>query len=176
MSRFLLSEFRRWVGARVFLGEVITRLDIPLNPHPFSHIPPLTYIPTRSFAEIIPQSLCTRHGLYLGAKMAKPTQGLIYALVSIGFVSSLPARPSLYLHLFLLLRPIYNFSKLTAITGNNSLASRQTPRVGSRSSSWDYIPTSWYVPFPLSPFPSSNHPTRTKRTNRNALIPLLAWR
>lgn len=35
-----------------------------------------------SFAEIIPQSLCTRYGLYLGAKMAKPTQMLIYALVS----------------------------------------------------------------------------------------------
>ncbi|KAL4071951.1 hypothetical protein V8B97DRAFT_1941719 [Scleroderma yunnanense] len=32
------------------------------------------------FSEIIPQSLCTRHGLYLGAKMAGFTQGLIYLL------------------------------------------------------------------------------------------------
>ncbi|KAF8152292.1 hypothetical protein B0H34DRAFT_724589 [Crassisporium funariophilum] len=32
------------------------------------------------FAEIIPQSLFTRHGLYLGAKMAGFTQCLIYAL------------------------------------------------------------------------------------------------
>ncbi|PFH49155.1 hypothetical protein AMATHDRAFT_195293 [Amanita thiersii Skay4041] len=35
------------------------------------------------FAEIIPQSLFTRHGLYLGAKMAGLTQILIYALVSL---------------------------------------------------------------------------------------------
>ncbi|KAI5984545.1 hypothetical protein EDC04DRAFT_2884658 [Pisolithus marmoratus] len=32
------------------------------------------------FSEIIPQSLCTRHGLYLGAKMAGFTQALIYLL------------------------------------------------------------------------------------------------
>ncbi|KAI6152705.1 hypothetical protein EDD17DRAFT_1635529 [Pisolithus thermaeus] len=32
------------------------------------------------FSEIIPQSLCTRHGLYLGAKMAHFTQALIYLL------------------------------------------------------------------------------------------------
>lgn len=32
------------------------------------------------FAEIIPQSLCTRHGLYLGAKMAGLTQALIYTM------------------------------------------------------------------------------------------------
>jgi hypothetical protein len=32
------------------------------------------------FAEIIPQSVFTRHGLYLGAKMATPTQYMIYAL------------------------------------------------------------------------------------------------
>ncbi|KAG6330079.1 hypothetical protein ID866_9011 [Astraeus odoratus] len=32
------------------------------------------------FSEIIPQSLCTRHGLYLGAKMAGFTQFLIYFL------------------------------------------------------------------------------------------------
>ena len=34
-----------------------------------------------SFSEVIPQSLFTRHGLYLGAKMAGFTQLLIYALV-----------------------------------------------------------------------------------------------
>ena len=33
------------------------------------------------FAEIIPQSVFTRHGLYLGAKMAGPTKVLIYILV-----------------------------------------------------------------------------------------------
>ncbi|KIK98387.1 hypothetical protein PAXRUDRAFT_689281 [Paxillus rubicundulus Ve08.2h10] len=33
-----------------------------------------------SFAEIIPQSLCTRHGLYLGAKMAGFTRILMYLL------------------------------------------------------------------------------------------------
>ncbi|KAF5350146.1 hypothetical protein D9756_009120 [Leucocoprinus leucothites] len=32
------------------------------------------------FAEIIPQSVCTRHGLYLGAKMAGVTRCLIFAL------------------------------------------------------------------------------------------------
>ncbi|KAI9570083.1 hypothetical protein HD554DRAFT_2086717 [Boletus coccyginus] len=32
------------------------------------------------FAEIIPQSLCTRHGLYLGAKMAGFTRVLIYLM------------------------------------------------------------------------------------------------
>ncbi|KAJ3562519.1 hypothetical protein NP233_g9515 [Leucocoprinus birnbaumii] len=32
------------------------------------------------FAEIIPQSVCTRHGLYLGAKMAGVTKCLIYGL------------------------------------------------------------------------------------------------
>ncbi|EIW77793.1 DUF21-domain-containing protein [Coniophora puteana RWD-64-598 SS2] len=32
------------------------------------------------FSEIIPQSLCTRHGLYLGAKMAGFTKVLIFAL------------------------------------------------------------------------------------------------
>ncbi|KAF7302824.1 CNNM transmembrane domain-containing protein [Mycena kentingensis (nom. inval.)] len=32
------------------------------------------------FAEIIPQSICTRHGLYLGAKMAGFTKFLIYLL------------------------------------------------------------------------------------------------
>jgi metal transporter CNNM len=36
-----------------------------------------------SFAEIIPQSVCTRHGLYIGAKMADFTQILIYVLVSL---------------------------------------------------------------------------------------------
>ena len=36
-----------------------------------------------SFSEIIPQSLFTRHGLYLGAKMAGFTQFLIYALVRV---------------------------------------------------------------------------------------------
>ncbi|KAH8113053.1 DUF21-domain-containing protein [Phellopilus nigrolimitatus] len=30
------------------------------------------------FSEIIPQSVCTRHGLYIGAKMAGPTRILIY--------------------------------------------------------------------------------------------------
>jgi metal transporter CNNM len=34
------------------------------------------------FSEIIPQSLFTRHGLYLGAKMAGFTKVLIYGLVS----------------------------------------------------------------------------------------------
>ncbi|KAG1824509.1 uncharacterized protein BJ212DRAFT_1320699 [Suillus subaureus] len=33
-----------------------------------------------SFSEIIPQSLCTRHGLYFGAQMAGFTRGLIYLL------------------------------------------------------------------------------------------------
>ncbi|KAG1878952.1 hypothetical protein F4604DRAFT_1755144 [Suillus subluteus] len=32
------------------------------------------------FSEIIPQSLCTRHGLYFGAQMAGFTRGLIYLL------------------------------------------------------------------------------------------------
>ena len=35
-----------------------------------------------SFAEIIPQSLFTRHGLYLGAKLAGFTKVLIYFMVS----------------------------------------------------------------------------------------------
>lgn len=34
-----------------------------------------------SFAEIIPQSICTRHGLLVGAKMAGVTQILIYGFV-----------------------------------------------------------------------------------------------
>ena len=33
------------------------------------------------FAEIIPQSLCTRYGLYFGAKMAGPVRVLIWTLV-----------------------------------------------------------------------------------------------
>jgi metal transporter CNNM len=36
------------------------------------------------FSEIIPQSLFTRHGLYLGAKCAGLTTCLIYGLVGIG--------------------------------------------------------------------------------------------
>lgn len=34
-----------------------------------------------SFSEIIPQSLFTRHGLYLGAKMAGFTKCLLYTFV-----------------------------------------------------------------------------------------------
>jgi hypothetical protein len=37
--------------------------------------------PLSRFAEIIPQSLFSRHGLYLGAKMAGLTRCLMYALV-----------------------------------------------------------------------------------------------
>ncbi|KZT33117.1 DUF21-domain-containing protein [Sistotremastrum suecicum HHB10207 ss-3] len=37
------------------------------------------------FAEIIPQSICTRYGLYVGAKMVIPTRILIYALWIIAF-------------------------------------------------------------------------------------------
>ncbi|KAI6014499.1 hypothetical protein PISMIDRAFT_672228 [Pisolithus microcarpus 441] len=37
------------------------------------------------FSEIIPQSLCTRHGLYLGAKMAGFTQALIYLLAIVAW-------------------------------------------------------------------------------------------
>lgn len=35
-----------------------------------------------SFAEIIPQSLCTRYGLYFGAKMASTVRVLLWTLVS----------------------------------------------------------------------------------------------
>ena len=35
-----------------------------------------------SFAEIIPQSLCTRYGLYFGAKMAGTMRVLLWTLVS----------------------------------------------------------------------------------------------
>lgn len=35
-----------------------------------------------SFSEIIPQSICTRHGLAIGAKMAWFVRILIYGLVS----------------------------------------------------------------------------------------------
>jgi metal transporter CNNM len=42
----------------------------------------LTFDFIHSFAEIIPQSLFTRHGLYLGAQMAGFTKVVIYALVS----------------------------------------------------------------------------------------------
>lgn len=34
-----------------------------------------------SFAEIIPQSLCTRYGLYFGAKMAGVVRVLMWTLV-----------------------------------------------------------------------------------------------
>ena len=43
---------------------------------------PNTFFNLFSFAEIIPQSVCTRHGLLLGAKMAGVTKCLIYGLVS----------------------------------------------------------------------------------------------
>ena len=36
-----------------------------------------------SFAEIIPQSLCTRYGLYFGAKMAGLVRVLMWTLVSL---------------------------------------------------------------------------------------------
>lgn len=78
-----------------------------------------------SFAEIIPQSLFTRHGLYLGAKMAGFTKVLIYVMVH--FLAP-------FIHLLFMY-----------VSGSYRLACRQTARVCSRRTPWYYLQAGRFV-------------------------------
>ncbi|KAF7302823.1 CNNM transmembrane domain-containing protein [Mycena kentingensis (nom. inval.)] len=63
----------------LLLANMITNETLPIVADPIlgGGVNPWS---SRPFAEIIPQSICTRHGLYLGAKMAGFTKFLIYLL------------------------------------------------------------------------------------------------
>ena len=85
-----------------------------------------------SFAEIIPQSVCTRHGLYVGAKM-------------VGFVRIL---------LWTLVRLFYCVGDLARVVqcesvGDYCVAYREDPRIYAWATSWHHLPPRWYDISPL---------------------------
>jgi hypothetical protein len=77
------------------------------------------------FSEIIPQSLFTRHGLYLGAKGAALTRVLILVLVS--------------RHHLPFLRKVVLSHVITHLVGNRVMARVQATGLCSRLESWDHL-------------------------------------